>query len=189
MIKQYPISIIKYQIAIVCVILFNACENDIQTINKIATKQEVQIETGTDIEILYSSDAIIKAKLKAPQLKRYIVKNPYTEFDKGLIAFFYDDSSKQISKLTAGYGRVNEKDNTMIVRDSVEVLSVKNEKLNTEELSWNSKTRKIFTDKFVKIQTADEIIYGDGLEANEDLTNYKIKKIRGTVSLKDDPMK
>ena len=28
-----------------------------------------------------------------------------------------------------------------------------------------------------KIQTNDELIFGDGMEANEDLTNYKIKKL------------
>ena len=75
----------------------------------------------------------------------------------------------------------------MLVRDKVEVVNTKNETLSTEELIWNNKTRRITSDKFVKIQTADEIIYGDGLDANEDMTNYRIKKISGTVRLKNTP--
>jgi LPS export ABC transporter protein LptC len=168
-------------------LLVSSCENDLTTINKVSSQKEVQVETGTGIELLYSSNAHMRAKLNAPEIKRYYTREPYSEFDKGVIVFFYDDSLRQISKLTANYGRVNEKDNQMLVRDNVEVINSKNEKLNCEELTWNDQTRKIYSDKFVKIQTKDEIIYGDGLEANEDLTNYKIKKIRGTINLKNNP--
>ena len=41
------------------------------------------------------------------------------------------------------------------------------------------------TARFVKITTADEIIFGDGFESNQDFTKYKIFKIRGTISLKN----
>jgi LPS export ABC transporter protein LptC len=175
----------SFLLSLLIILALSACENDIEMVNKITSKKEVEIETGEGIEILYSSNAKIRAKLQSPQLKRNNSKNPYTEFDKGLVVFFYDEEMKQISKLTAKYGRINEKDNTMIVRDNVEVINIKNEKLNTEELTWDNKTRKIYTEKFVKIQTNDELIFGDGMEANEDLTNYKIKKLRGTVNLKD----
>lgn len=63
-----------------------------------------------------------------------------------------------------------------MVKNNVEAISVKGDKLNTEELTWNQKTQKISSDKFVKITTRDEIIFGDGFESNQDLTNYKIKK-------------
>jgi hypothetical protein len=32
----------------------------------------------------------------------------------------------------------------------------------------------------VKITTDDEIIFGEGLEANEDFSDYVIKKVKGT---------
>jgi len=38
----------------------------------------------------------------------------------------------------------------------------------------------------VKITTADEVIYGDGLESNQDFTKYKIKNIKGTIHLKEE---
>ena len=62
-------------------------------------------------------------------------------------------------------------------------VSKKNETLNAEELIWDEKNGKIYSDKFVKITTADEIIYGEGFEANEDFTNYKIKNIKGTINI------
>lgn len=107
---------------------------------------------------------------------------------KGLKLVFYNDSMGVSSRLTANYGISYENSHEMIVRDNVQVVNVNGEIMNTEELIWNSKTEKITSDKFVKIQTKDEIIYGDGLEANQDLTNYKIRKIRGTIHLKNNPL-
>ena len=43
------------------------------------------------------------------------------------------------------------------------------------------KKQKLLSDEFVKITTKDQIIYGDGFEANEDFTKYKIFKTRGTI--------
>lgn len=166
----------------------SGCENDMATVRKFGGADESHIETGDDIEMLYSNDAKVRARLVAPHLKRVNDKDGATEFDKGLVAFFYDDSLNQTSRLTANYGRIDERSNDMLVRDKVEVINTNGETLQTEELIWNNKTRRITTDKFVKIQSADEIIYGDGLDANEDLTDYKIKKIRGNVKLKNTPV-
>lgn len=168
--------------------VFYSCENDITEINKIASPEDAQIEVGKKIELLYSSNGKVRARLIAPELLRHRTKTPFTEMSKGLKMYFYNDSMVSESKLTAKFGISYEKSNEMIVRDSVVVINLKGEKLETEELVWNEQTQKITSSKFVKIQTKDEIIYGDGMEANSDLTNYKIKKIRGTIRLKENPL-
>lgn len=157
------------------------------TVNKITSQHEASSETGKDIEVLYSGLGRIKAKLTAPTMLRFHTKEPYTELPDGLKILFFDESAKVESQLTAGYGISYEKSDEMIVRNNVEAVSVKGDKLNTEELVWSQKTQKISSDKFVKITTRDEIIFGDGFESNQDLTNYKIKKIRGTIRLKEGP--
>ncbi len=48
------------------------------------------------------------------------------------------------------------------------------EQLNTEELFWFPKDRNIKTDKFVTIRQQDNVIYGEGLEAKQDLSSYTI---------------
>lgn len=158
-------------------------------IKKISSPDEATIEIGKKIELLYSNEGKVRARLIAPELLRHRIKIPFTEMPNGLKMYFYNDSMVSESKLTARYGITYEKSNEMIVRDSVIVINLKGEKLETEELIWNEQTQKITSTKFVKIQTSDEIIYGDGLEANSDLTNYKIKKIRGTIRLKNNPLK
>ena len=74
----------------------------------------------------------------------------------------------------------------MEVMDDVVVINRNGEKLNTEHLIWDADSKKIYTDEFVKITTKEEIIFGDGLEANEDFTKYKILNIKGTVTVDQD---
>jgi LPS export ABC transporter protein LptC len=71
-------------------------------------------------------------------------------------------------------------------KNDVVVINENGEKLNTEQLFWDQKEQKITSNTFVKITRKTEIIMGDGLESNQDFTRYKIKKIRGTLQVKND---
>jgi hypothetical protein len=74
----------------------------------------------------------------------------------------------------------------MEAKKDVVVVNEKGEKLMTEYLVWDEKTGKIFSNEFVKIITADEIIMGNGFESNQDFSRYKIFDIKGTIKLKKD---
>jgi len=176
-----------FSIAALCFFI-SACENDMTVVNQLTSLKEATAEAGTDIEVLYSDQGRVKARLNTPTMLRYHAKEPYTEMPDGLKVLFYNDSLKVESQLTAGYGISYDKSDQMIARNNVEAINVYGDKLNTEELVWNQKMQKISSEKFVKITTKDEIIFGDGFESNQDLTNYKIKKIRGTIHLKDNPV-
>ena len=70
-----------------------------------------------------------------------------------------------------------------IVWDSVHIVSAKGEELRTEELIWNESAEKFFTEKDVQITTANEILYGTGMEANRDFTWYRILNPKGSVQV------
>ena len=70
--------------------------------------------------------------------------------------------------------------------NNVRVVNRKGERLNTEQLFWDENKQKIYTNKFVTIKTAREILYGNGLVSNEDFTQYKITDLRGTIEV-DNP--
>ena len=85
------------------------------------------------------------------------------------------------STLTARYARWYEKQGNILIRDSIVVVNKKGEKLNTEELVWHQGIRRFYTEKFVRITTPTQVMFGDGLEANEDFTWYEIKNPKGVV--------
>ncbi len=168
--------------------VFTACENDIAEVNYITAENEknLPIESGKNVEMLYSDSAIVRAKLKAQQVDRYIGKTNYMLLPKGMLIVFYDTNKEEETRLTGDYGIGFENGTGMTkmeAKRNVIVINKKGEKLNTEHLIWDAITHKIYTKAFVKITTKDEVIWGDGLEANEDFSEYEIKNPKGQIAI------
>lgn len=170
---------------------FTACENDIAVVNSItsATEKKLPLETSRNVEFLYSDSAIVRAKLTSPQIDRYGGTKPYLELPIGMNIVFYQATKKEQTTLTANYGIAHDNGNGVIekmeAKGNVIVINEKGEKLNTEHLIWNAFTKKIYTDDFVKITTKDQVIWGDGMEADQDFSEYKIKNVKGEIDIKD----
>ncbi len=166
-------------------LLFSSCENDIEKVNLITQKEKLPLESASNAEIVYSDSARVKVKMTAPQLDRYSGDDPYIELPKGMLLWFFDDSMKVKTKLSADYAIRHENKKIMEARKHVVVVNERGEKLETEHLTWDEKEQKIRTKDFVKITTATDVLMGDGLESNQDFTEYKILKPSGTFSQKD----
>ena len=169
-------------------ILMVSCVNDIDDVNNAAKLAEPGVERGKNIELFYSEYGNVKVRVTAPTVTRFLTDNPYTEFNDGLKVDFYNDSLRVTSNLTANYGIRYENEMKTIMRNDVQVVNENNEHLSTEELIWDEKNHRIYSDKFVKITTPDQVIYGEGMEADEQLTTYKIKKPQGTIRTEMDAM-
>jgi len=141
--------------------------------------------SGRDVTMLFSDSTVLKIRLQTPQMQKFEkgVKEPMTMMPKGLFITFFNNQQKVTTTLKADYGIRYERSQRMEVKYNVEVVNVNGEKLNTEHLTWDEQKQKIISDSFVKITTAKEIIMGNGLEANQDFTQYEIKEITGTVRL------
>ena len=164
-----------------CFVLFSSCVNDIDEVNNFAKLAEPGVERGKNIELFYSEYGSVKVRVTAPTVTRFMTDNPYTEFNDGLKVDFFNDSLRVTSNLTANYGIRYEKEMKTIMRNDVQVVNENNEHLSTEELIWDEKNHRIYSEKFVKITTPDQVIYGEGMEADEMLTTYRIKKPQGTI--------
>lgn len=162
-----------------------SCENDIQTIDILAIGKDAASETMKDAEIIYSDSGMVKMKIIGPKLDRYAGEKAHIVFPAGVNMLFYDDSLKVNSTLKADYGIRYETEGGMEAKRNVEVVNVKGEKLNTEHLIWDEAKDRIYTEVFVKITRGNEVMYGDGLESNQDFTKYRIKNFKGTIYLND----
>lgn len=165
-------------------ILFLAsCENDLSEVNRLFSKNETQVETALEVELLYSDSAILDLRILSPKMLRHIdAQNPRQEFPEGLEIEFFDDAGKTVTaRMTARYAERFEDDNKFTVRDSVVWRSQKGEQLETEELIWEEQDDRVHTNKFVVVRRSDEIIYGHGFDSNKDFTRWKIRAIEGRI--------
>lgn len=152
-----------------------------ETISSFTVDESQPSETAKDVELIYSDSGKVMIRLVSPKLNRYINDDPYIEFPEGLHLFFYDDSAMIVkSELTANYGINWEKRKVMEVKDDVVITNhEKHEVMNTEHVVWDQKTKQIYSEVFVKRTTPDGVIFGEGFEADESMSFWKLKKPRG----------
>ncbi len=165
------------------------CENDLAEVRRLtASEDDLNKEVATEITLIYSDSAIVRVMVESPLMIRYTEKNnPRQEFPEGLKVHFYAPNLQQTSVLTAGYGLRLEREKRTILRDSVVWRSIQATQLETEELIWDEKNKKLYTDKFVVIHRPGEIIYGYGFEATQDFDQARIKAVEGRIKVKQPP--
>ena len=167
----------------ICVGLFSQC---VTGENKEPIEYKGPVSEAENVELYYTENEKVKVKMLADVL--YEFKNGDREFPKGVyIEFFGPDGATITSTLKADHAYYFKTEDRWRGRRNVEVKNLaKKEQLNTEELFWRPRDRKIFTDKFVTIRMEGDVLYGQGLTANEDLTNYVIQKPYGDMDVKEE---
>ncbi|MBS1506439.1 MAG: LPS export ABC transporter periplasmic protein LptC [Bacteroidetes bacterium] len=126
----------------------------------------------------------MKVILQAKKFNEF--QNGDQEFPEGLYIEFYDDLGNKTSTLRANSAYFFKQEYKWRGRGKVEVINLtEGQQLNTEELFWKPDTKKIFTDKFVTITEKNDVIYGTGMVANQDMTNYKILNTSGKLEVNE----
>lgn len=162
--------------------LFSACN---QPELKEPIEYQGPLREVEHVETFYSEKGHVKMKMVSVLLHEF--KNGDREFPKGIYLETYDETGKLVSTLRANHAFYFREEDKWRGRGKVEVRNVdKNEQLNTEELFWKPAEEKIFTDKFVTIRQQEDVIYGQGLEAKQDMSEYTILKPEGEFSVKDE---
>src|SRR5258708_1917195 len=160
-----------------------------QTANR---PRQIVPEEAIDIENLLSEpytdstgklSAHVKGKLTAPFMLRFQrADSPYAEFPRTLHVDFYDAQMVVERQLDALYGKYLENQGKVFLRDSVVVKNIlKGDTVHCQELWWDQHTERFTTDKPVRIYMKDKILFGTGMEADQNFRWYTIRKLTGTV--------
>jgi LPS export ABC transporter protein LptC len=142
------------------------------------------LREAENVDMLYSENDRIKVKMKAQKILEF--KNGDQEFPEGLYLEFYNEAGILTSTLKCNNAYKFQEKNEWRGRGKVEVVNLeKKQQLNTEELFWKPGSKKIYTEKFVTIKLENEIIYGTGLDAIQDLSSYTIRNPEGILEVKE----
>ena len=164
---------------------FSACKNE-PTDSLVINRDQVGIDRGKDVEIIYSDSARIKVRVTGPTMLSYIDRNePKQVFPDGTITFFYDDNQLEMGVLRGKYAIRDERKRQVIVRDSVVWESKTDGKLETSELVWDEATNIIKSTKFTKITRASETITGFNFQTDDKLSRWQILSPKGNFKAGD----
>lgn len=165
-----------------CMLLLSACENSLNDIAKISSQEENKpISRSTDVDVIYSDSAKVKARLLAPLMIELDDQNKgYQEMPKGVNITFYDDSLRKKGTITSDYAIRLQKENTITFRKNVVATNAQGETFKSEELVYDQTAKKIYTNKPVTINMGNgDVMQGIGATSNESLYPWVIQQSTG----------
>ena len=62
---------------------------------------------------------------------------------------------------------------------NVSLTNVMNEKFQTNQLFWDQRQEKLYSDSFIHIERPDKVLEGYGFDSNQNLTRYTIRRVSG----------
>ena len=180
--KRRHVQAVFYCLMGLLIVLLSACEEPKQ--DKKVNAYNGPIEVINDVKLLYSEAAELKVKLSTPKQYRY--QNDNRTYPKPVSIDFYGPGGQVVTTLRSDSGRYDKAKDLYTVMGHVVVINKeKQEKLMTSVLNWTPVSKKIFTDQRVTIlsQQTGEKLYGIGLDANQDFSQYSIRKPTGVFNV------
>lgn len=147
------------------------------------SSEDLPDQQSFDATITFTEDGKLKAILYSDLIT--VIDDKNEKLLEGVKITFFNDDEIKTSTLTAKRGKIDDRTQDMYAIDSVVAVSDSGVVLNTDELIWKNRSKKIVTDKFVKIINKDEIIEGYGFESDQNLKNYTIFDITYVTNLEE----
>ncbi|WMN12027.1 LPS export ABC transporter periplasmic protein LptC [Marivirga salinae] len=166
------------------IIFIQSCSSGLESKQKFEEYSGPTMEADT-VQIIYSDSAVVRVIVKAT--KQYEFENGDREFPNDIFIEFYETDGAMSSTLEANSAYYTKETDIYKAEGDVEVIGyIDPRKMNSEELLWEPQKEEIYTDKFVRIQSEDQISTGTGLVAKQDFSSYRILNPSGTIYLKED---
>lgn len=139
-----------------------------------------------NVKILFTDSTVVRVIIYGNKQLQH--QNGDIEFPEGIKIEFYDKNGEQTSELTAQSGFKENNSNLYRANGDVFVNNLQiRQTMRSEELFWSPENEKIFTEKFVIVETETEIIQAEGMTAPQDFSSYEFTNPRdATFTVKEE---
>ena len=160
----------------------SSCKDDAK-IDTVALADSVDIPTmmTRDVETLISDSGVTRYRIVTPLWLVYDeVDEPYWKFPDGLDLIKFDDFFRTETTVRADSATYFKNRQLWRLDGNVRIVNILNEKILTEQLFWDQRSHKIYSDSFVHIEQTDRVLEGlHGFETNEQMTDYTMRSFSG----------
>ena len=177
-----PIGItVTCWVAVMLLLFSTACGDGSQETVKVQFDPErTYTMKATEVASLISDSGVTRYRLNA---KEWLVfgkaADPYWYFPEGIYVEKFDTLFQTEASIQADTAYFFDKQGLWHLVGHVQIANLQGEQFTTEELFWNQKEEKIYSDKYIRIQQLDKIVTGVGFESNQSMTQYKIFNSQG----------
>ena len=157
-----------------------SCKDDAKLDTVAVDTTDVPTMMTRDVETLISDSGVTRYRITTPVWYVYDeVEEPYWRFPEGLNLDKFDNFFRTEANVRADSARYLKRTQVWRLDGNVNITNVMNEKFLTQQLFWDQRARKLYSDSFIHIERTDRVLEGYGFESNEQMTQYTIKKVSG----------
>ena len=151
----------------------------------------VMTEESENLTIVMSENGRKSYLFKAPKLEGYMLgRDPYREFRKGIsITTYQDDSLTTVNAvLVANYAIYYENRKLWEAKGDVVITKHDGTRLYTQQLFWNSITKRIYSNVDTKLVTDTDEVVGEGFESDEDMNEPRFRRWQARMYVNPDTL-
>ena len=150
--------------------------------------EALMTEYSEHLSVIMSQNGRRSYHFKTPLLEGYsLAREPYREFPKGVeMTTYKDDSLSSVDAvLTANYAIHYETRDLWEARGNVVVEKSDGKKLYTQQLFWNARTKKIYSNVDSKIvqNNGRDVFIGEGFESDEEFKDWRFRRMKGRMEV------
>ncbi|HIS33698.1 MAG TPA: LPS export ABC transporter periplasmic protein LptC [Candidatus Avirikenella pullistercoris] len=171
-------------VALLCwsAIFLYGCSSQVDADVEIDDPAKMATLSSDNLTITYYENGKMSYRFTTPLLQRYeFAEEPYMEFLKGIKIITFDSTQSKVSELVADYAKYLEKEQLWEAKGNVIGEDQEGKKLLTEQLFWDEKADRIYSNVDTKVINGDEVTVGTGFESDGQLNNITFRETKGRI--------
>lgn len=163
----------------VTVVLFASCKDDSTSVVSHPTDPErVPTMTTSDVQTIISDSGQTRYRIAAPLWNMFEeAKQPHWTFPKGVKCEELDNKFNPVTTIQCDSAYFDKDNALWSLVGNVRISNINNDLILTDELMWDQRSHRMYSDAFIHIEKQGRIIEGYGYESNERLTTYQLRQV------------
>ena len=153
--------------------------------------ETIMTEHSIDLTMITTENGAKAYRFQTPLMEGYkLAKDPYMEFREGIDIVTYKgegDTTEVESHLTANYAIYYEERKLWEVKGNVVAKNSENQTLYTQQLFWDQKSKRIYSNVDCKVLMGEDYWFGEGFESDEEMNDWHFRRYRGRMWVDADP--
>lgn len=184
-IKRHITVLLGTVVCLFTLSLFSSC-SDKKEVIEVSDRSSIPSLSAADVSTLVSDSGITRYRINAKIWKVYDkVEDPYWDFPEGIHFDRFTPEMIVDAEIESKKAIYYTEQKLWDLKDSVHAMNLEGEHFECDQLFWNEKEERVYSNGKIKITQKDKIIYGQGFESNQTFTKYSIKKPEGIFPIEE----
>lgn len=154
----------------------------------ITNRDSVPVMVTRDVSTYISDSGVVRYKIITDEWRVYDRLDPSIwTFEQGIYLEKFNNDLSIEAVIIADTAYYYDKQELWELRGNVHIENEQDEEFDTQLLFWNQKTKRVYSDLYIRIRQQKRIITGIGFTSNQDFTRYTIKNTQGIFPIKEEP--